>query len=246
MGMSDRKRVYFISQMAEPGRIDPAVYADAPGGEDEVHWFSLMLDRVGVLDRIDFRGCHVTRGDSLPEFDDVDGVFLGGSYHMVDEDLPWQRNLQAWLTAYRETAKPLMGICGGHQQMATILGANVGPLGGDPMAASLPVDVTDDGRDHFLFDGLNGQPYFHFGNFEHVKAAPEGARVLAVRPEMPAMALDYGGNWVSVQFHPEADHEIFACSWRGSHPEYMKNYKPLPEAPLMLVNFLTAMELLAD
>lgn len=136
-----------------------------------------MLDRVGVLDRIDFRGCHVTRGDSLPEFDDVDGVFLGGSYHMVDEDLPWQRNLQAWLTAYRETAKPLMGICGGHQQMATILGANVGPLGGDPMAASLPVDVTDDGRDHFLFDGLNGQPYFHFGNFEHVKAAPEGARV---------------------------------------------------------------------
>lgn len=244
--MAALKRVYFLSQIAEPGRIEPWIYQDAPGGEDETHWFALMLDRVGVLDRIDYRGCHVARGESLPDFDDVDGVFLGGSYHMVDEALPWQRNLQTWLESYRETGKPLMGICGGHQQMATILGAPVGPLDGNPMAASLPVDVTSEGREHYLFDGLPDDPEFHFGNYQHVLSPPDGAKVLAVRPEMPAMALDYGRNWVSVQFHPEADHAIFSRSWRGSHPEYIENYKPLPEAPRMLVNFLKAMDLLSE
>lgn len=244
--MTDLKRVYFLSQLAEPGRIEPGNFDDAPGGEDEVHWFRLMLERVGVLDKIDLRGIHVAHGGSLPEFDMVDGVFLGGSYHMVSEDRPWQRDLRAWLGAYRGTGKPLMGICGGHQQMASILGGRVGDIDGEPMAASLPVTVTDEGREHFLFHDMDAAPWFHFGNFQHVQEAPRGATVLATRPEMPAMALDYGGNWVSVQFHPEADHEIFACSWRSSNPEFMQNYVALPEAPRMLTNFLFAMNLLSD
>jgi hypothetical protein len=41
-----------------------------------------------------------------------------------------------------------------------------------------------------------------------------------------------------VQFHPEAEHDIFAASWRDTIPAKMKNYKPLPDAPKMLSNFL--------
>ena len=38
---------------------------------------------------------------------------------------------------------------------------------------------------------------------------PTGATILAATADSPAVALDYGGGWYSVQFHPEASHAIF-------------------------------------
>ena len=82
------------------------------------------------------------------------------------------------------------------------------------------------------------QPEFHFGNYEQVAAPVDGAKILATRPEMAAMALDYGHHRLSVQFHPEADCNVFAGAWSDSHPDFVKNYYELPEAPKMLRNFL--------
>lgn len=239
------KRVVFISQLAEPGHVSAETFADAPGGNNEVYWVERMLDRVGALGAIDYSGRHVTRGDALPDIGAVDGVILGGSYHSVHDDRPWQRDIQKFLEEYRSSGKPLFGICGGHQQMARSFGAQVVPVDGGPMAGSLPVALTGDGRDHYLFDGLGGALQFHFANHEHVDAAPEGARVLATRPGMAAAALDYGGGWVSVQFHPEARHDVLGGCWRFSHPEYVDRYVALPQAPQMLANFLRGTGLIA-
>lgn len=233
-----KKRVLFISQIAEPGHYPGGRYMDAPGGDNEVHWVSLKLAEAGVLDLIDYDGIHATRGDALPDPDEADGIILGGSYHSVHEERPFQKNLLAWLERWWDSGKPLMGICGGHQLMAISRGGRVIPVEKGPMAASLPVDVTETGRNHYLFDGLENQPEFHFGNYEQVAEAVDGARILATRPEMAAMALDYGHHRLSVQFHPEADCHIFAGAWQDNHPEFVDNYYELPEAPRMLRNFL--------
>lgn len=236
--MPDRKHVIFLSQFGEEGSYNPDMFAGLAGGDNEIEWVRAMLDQIGVLDQITYSGRRATHGDPLPHPDEADAVILGGSFHNVSERLPWQLELLDWLETYRESGKPLMGICGGHQLMSTMMGSNVGGVPNAPMNASMPVELTDAGRGHYLFDDLGEAPVFHFGNYEHVETAPEGAVVLAVRPEMPAMALDYGNDWVSVQFHPEAAHDLFAASWRDSHPEFMENYYELPEAPLMLRNFL--------
>lgn len=232
------KRVLFISMIGAPGRYDPVIYADQPGGDDEAHWVFLQLDTLGPGDRIDYRGVFVCRGEALPEPDEADAVILGGSYHSVHDDLDWQHATMAWLKRYRDTGRPLLAICGGHQMVARDAGAAVERIPGGTAAGTLPVSLTGAGREHFLFAGCAGAPEFHFANSEYVTAPPAGAVVLATREEQPAAALDHGGNWYSVQFHPEATHDSMAASWRPKHPDRATRYRAVNDGNTVLKNFL--------
>lgn len=230
----------FVSMIGEPGRYDPAIFAEVDGGDDEVYWFRSMLDKNGLLDAVDFTGVHVTRGDPLPNAEDFDAIIIGGSFHSVHDGRPWQAMLKDWLQAPRKNQKPVFGICGGHQLMASMDGASVDKIPKGPMASTRSVSLTNAGRGHFLFDGLEDQPSFHFGNYECVKNPPEGFTVLAADEFMPAMALDHGGNWYSVQFHPEADDKAFAASWGDEEEgDFSDKYVPTPQAPRIFWNFLT-------
>jgi GMP synthase-like glutamine amidotransferase len=227
-----------------PGRYDPSVYADEPGGDDEVHWVRLRLREIGAESRIDYHGVRACDGATLPPPDEADGVIVGGSYHSVHDALPWQRETMAWLDRYRASGRPLLGICGGHQLIAHLSGALVGPVEGGPVAGSRGVTLTAAGRRHFLFTGFGDAPVFHFANFDHVPAAPAGATTLATGPGMPCVALDHGAGWYGVQFHPEATDSCLAASWKPLDPALMRGYRPLPEAPRLIRNFLTGTGLL--
>jgi GMP synthase-like glutamine amidotransferase len=222
-----------------PGRYDPTVYADEPGGDDEVHWVRLRLREIGVEAQVAYRGVRVCDGAALPPPEEADGVIVGGSYHSVHDDLPWQRETMAWLDCYRASGRPLLGICGGHQLVAHLSGASVEPVSGGPVAGSHNVTLTLAGRRHFLFAGFDAAPDFHFANFDHVAAPPNGATVLAMAPNMPCVAIDHGGGWYGVQFHPEATDSCLAVSWKPNDPALMRGYRPLPEAPRLIRNFLT-------
>ena len=236
--MAPRPAVLFVGMLGAPGRYDPALFADAEGGDDEIHWFRLMLEELGLLDSIAFDGVYLSRGEALPDVGGHDAVIVGGSFHSVHDDLPWQRDLVGWLHAQRETRTPLFGICGGHQMIGQMDGASVDRIPAGPMAGTLEAPLTDAGRDHFLFDGLAGDNWFHFGNYERLTSAPEGATVLAADDNMPAMALDHGGAWYSVQFHPEIKAEVIGNSWSGENAHYRRNYRETPDAPRIFRNFL--------
>jgi GMP synthase-like glutamine amidotransferase len=130
--------------------------------------------------------------------------------------------------------------------MSRVLGAEVRPLelDGDPHAGSIAVELTEKGRRHFLFEGLGSRPRFYFGNFEYVVGAPEGAVVLGSTAAFEVAALDHGGGWVSVQFHPEATLETMIVDYAITHPHLLPNYEPLPEAKRLVLNFLRGSGLL--
>lgn len=232
------KRVLFVSMIGQPGRYDASIYQELPGGDNEVHWVFLQLRALGLADKIEFHGVFVCRGEALPAADEADAVILGGSYHSVHDDLDWQHATRDWLREYRSVGGPLFGICGGHQMISEIEGAPVEMIASGQLAGTKPVSLTAAGRAHFLFQGYPSEPEFHFANEEHVAALPANATILATRPELPCAALDHGGNWFSTQFHPEATAEAMATSWRPTHPEYMKNYRPLKNGSLLLKNFM--------
>jgi len=236
--MTARPTVLFIGMLGAPGRYDPALFAGAEGGDDEVHWFRVMLRDLGLLDRIDFDGLYLSRGEALPDPGAHDAVIVGGSFHSVHDGLPWQRDLVAWLHALRETGTPLFGICGGHQMIGQMEGAAVDTVPSGPMAGTLEAPLTAEGLKHFLFDGLAGDSHYHFGNYERLSAAPESATVLAADSKMPAMALDHGGAWYSVQFHPEIRADVIGNSWSGENAHYRHNYRETPDAPKIFRNFL--------
>ena len=211
-----KPRVIFIAMLGEPGRFDPDLFSHMNGGDDETVWFGDMLEEHGMMSGIDYRSTTITHDGALPAPTDGEAIILGGSFHSVHDGRPWQADLQTWLGEMRQDGPPLFGICGGHQAMALYQGVPVGPRSGGARGGTFPVDLTEAGRNHYLFKGLGDQPMFHFGNEEMVAEAPAGSTVLAHHETMPAMALDHGGDWLSVQFHPEATAACIGGSWRDS------------------------------
>ena len=234
-----QKRLLYISILGEPGVFDPETCADLPDTGDDRISTSFRLKEWGVLDKLEFVTVGLTLGEDLPNPEGIDAVIVGGSFHSVHENRDWQIKLKAWLEDWRKTGKPVLGICGGHQLMSIMDGGTVEKRPQGVKGRSAAIEVTEEGRIHPLMDGMGDNPSFHFGNFDHVTRVPDNAVVLARDDESPALALDHGGNWYSVQFHPEISHDVLQRSWViANKPEYVENYRALPNAPRLLINFV--------
>jgi len=55
------------------------------------------------------------------------GMILLGSASSVNDRSPWQRQLEAWLERQFTARLPTLAICFGHQLVASMFGATVGP-----------------------------------------------------------------------------------------------------------------------
>ncbi len=228
-------RLCYLSILGEPGTYDASVYADLPGGDDECAW---IRGRFGYLADVEIGGARVSHGEAIPDPASADAFILGGSYNSVHDDFPWQRALLAWFGELRAADKPLLGICGGHQLLSQFAGAAVTGVAEAPIAGTHSVGLTEAGRAAPLFAGLTDPATFHFANFEQVAAPPAGARILAATDRLPAAALDYGGNWYSVQFHPEADAHGLAISWAPTRPDLAAAYRDHPDGTRVIENFV--------
>jgi GMP synthase (glutamine-hydrolysing) len=152
-------------------------------------------------------------GEPLPDWRDFDAVLaMGGPMGAYDDaDHPW---LGAEKRLVREAVgegKPFLGVCLGVQLLASALGAEVGPLAGGAEVGLLPVELTAEGRDHHLFEGMP-EPLvtlqWHGDTFE----LPEGATLLASSPAAPHQAFAAGEAAFGIQFHLEVTPEM-AREW---------------------------------
>ncbi len=243
--MPRRPTVLYISQLGGDGTYDPDIFCRLAGGDDDTVWMRLCLQSLGLAERINYIGVRVHRDEPLPDMAGVDAVILGGSINSVHDGHEWQARTREFLEAWRATGKPYFGICGGHQMAAMLLGGHVIVSPQGLTAGSYPVERTEAGRNHFLFDGFAPDAAFHWSHYDRVETAPPGAVVLATRPGDPNSALDHGGNWYSVQCHPEATVDLFATVYAGRDPAKLANYRPLPFTERMLLNFLTGTGVLA-
>lgn len=230
-------RILCISLLGEPDVARREVFKAIADGSNDWEWIGSRLRERGLAGKVALDGVDVSLGENLPSPDDYDGVMVGGSVHNVNEGRDWQRRTIDWLGEWRQTERPLFGICGGHQMATVTLGGAVDRMGDKPYSETGPVELTETGRDHFLFAGMAPPPQFHFGHFDHVTKAPDESRLLATYRGVVA-ALDYGSDWYSVQFHPESSADGMVTAWDNALPADTLCYRDTPDGARIIENFL--------
>lgn len=153
------------------------------------------------------------KGDVLPEpGPDVAGsVVYGGPYNVFEEDKhPFLHDEATWIRACMAQDIPLLGICQGAQQIARVLGADVGPPdSGTHEFGYYPVSPTPEGKE-FLPETMH-MAQAHFHSFD----IPQGAVRLAGSAMYPNQAFRFGPRTYAIQFHPECTIEGFR-RWQAS------------------------------
>ncbi len=229
--------------MGEPGSYDATVYDHLDAGANEGQWF---VNRFDSVPGIRISTCNVCLGQVLPSPGEVDGLVLAGTYNSVHDHTLWQQKVRHWLPQMRARKIPVLAVCGSHQLMSHMAGADVQVLPQGPYAGTFPVSLTTAGKASAIMSGVASDAAFQFANSEHVVSPPAGSTLLASSGLVPVAALDFGDHCYSTQFHPEGTHETLGTVWRNKHPEYMKNYYSEENGRRVVENFLALVKNLAQ
>ncbi|HEX6717908.1 MAG TPA: gamma-glutamyl-gamma-aminobutyrate hydrolase family protein [Pyrinomonadaceae bacterium] len=135
-------------------------------------------------------------------------IILSGQSHPWDQYSP--DSLAGVFDVIKHASQPILGVCGGHQQIAIAYGAEVGLMGrveaGDGYNGAkrergfLPIKNTGEG----LFKGLPSEVTVWHNHCDEVKELPDGFRVTASNETCAIQAMQQKGRRLySVQFHPE-------------------------------------------
>ncbi|MGQ4556422.1 glutamine amidotransferase-related protein [Halobellus sp. GM3] len=142
----------------------------------------------------------VTERERPPDFD-FDGVVVTGSRSSVYWDREWIRPLLEYVAEADERGLPILGVCYGHQVLASALGGRVEAMGEYEIGYSeIERTAPDD-----LFEGIPESFVAFTSHSDAVTELPPDAELLAEN-EYGVHAFRRGDAW-GVQFHPEYDRE---------------------------------------
>jgi GMP synthase (glutamine-hydrolysing) len=183
----------------------------------------------------------------LPPLRAIDGIVVTGSSSAVHDHEPWSVRAGAWLSAAVQAGMPVLGVCYGHQLLATFSG---GTSGKNPAGREIGmVEVTTDQADP-LFDGLPPRFSVLTSHCDTVLSAPPQSRILARNDNSAIQALAFGERTRTVQWHPEFDADVMrhylltraalidAESGAGTTERRLAELREVPTGPLILRNFL--------
>jgi GMP synthase (glutamine-hydrolysing) len=180
---------------------------NASQGESTAHT-SRNFRRELAADLVEF----VVSDGRLPPGDDYDydydGVVVTGSAAAAYRDEPWIEGSREWVADAHRRGLPILGVCFGHQLLASALGGRVEPMCEDRAADGgfelgyREVERIGDGP---LLAGLGDRFTVFTSHGDRVADLPPRAEPIAHN--------DYGlhgfrlGHAFGVQFHPEYDVE---------------------------------------
>jgi GMP synthase (glutamine-hydrolysing) len=141
-------------------------------------------------------------------------IILSGQSHPWDQYSP--KSLAGVFDVIKKAQQPILGVCGGHQQIALAFGSTVdlmarlelgeGYDGAKRERGYFPVETTRQG----IFKNLSEVIHVWHSHFDEVKDLPKGFRRTATNPTCEIQAMEHSSRPLfGVQFHPElfdADH----------------------------------------
>lgn len=167
-------------------------------------WFQRALSRSDA----DFRVLRAFAGEPLPADFDYAGVVVTGSWSMVTDREPWSEASGDYLREAAARARPILGVCYGHQLLAQAFGGTVGFNPSGRHAGSAELCLTEHAAADRLFAGLPPRLLVQVSHSQRVLSPPEGAVLLGHCERDPYHVFRLGESTWGVQFHPEFDAEV--------------------------------------
>ena len=188
---NDRLRIGIL----EAGRNRPALEARFGTFANSFHAY---LDPAG--DRFHFSDYRAYENHLPENIDECDGYIVTGSASNAFDDDMWIVELGKFARLAAE-ARPVVGICFGHQLLARAFGGKVARAdqGWGIGVHSYDVIETPDWMDPAL-----SQFNLVVSHQDQVVEAPEQASIIASSPFCPVAAMQIGENVLTLQAHPEA------------------------------------------
>lgn len=167
-------------------------------------FYKMVLDGLGtghaaVVD--------VEKGESLPDFRDFSGAVMTGSHSMVTEKPEWSENTAKWINEAANAGLPFLGICYGHQLLASALGGEAGYHPAGMEIGTVDISLLPEASGDDLFGDMPADFSAHAVHSQTVTRLPDGAVRLAYNSHDPNHAFRYKNAW-GVQFHPEFSADV--------------------------------------
>jgi len=158
----------------------------------------------------------------LPALASYDGLMILGGPMGADDDAKhaWLGPVKELVREARESGLPTLGICLGHQLIASALGGRVERNPRGQQVGLLDVGWTAAAAADALLGPLASPRRGVQWNDDLVTALPDGATLLAETPYGEVQAVRYAPAMWGVQLHPEVDAAVlrpWADEDRGSH-----------------------------
>ncbi|NOZ77710.1 MAG: type 1 glutamine amidotransferase, partial [Acidobacteria bacterium] len=181
---------------------------------------------------------------------DADAIIIGGSgEYSVFDDLPFIAPLTEVVLRLAEEARPVFGVCWGHQFIAQCLGGRVMRDLDATEIGTIDVQLTDVGRADPLFTGMPPTFAAQAGHRDRVVAVPPRILELASNPRCRYQAIRLAETPIyGTQFHGEMSAEQLSQRLELYREDYVpdtatfdrirKSLRPSPQAEGLLRRFL--------
>lgn len=145
-----------------------------------------------------------------------DVCVLSGSIRSVKKRDHATREMEKWVSWCIDNERKLMGVCYGHQLIASLFGGKIGNLSSGPRVGNVNLKLSNSALGKNSIPGLKAftETNWLTSHLEYVEELPGGFEVLADSEHCPAEAYIWEDKLMGLQFHPEMDLEILHFLWR--------------------------------
>jgi GMP synthase-like glutamine amidotransferase len=157
-----------------------------------------LLDAVGAEFRYTVTD---VENEPLPkELSTYDGFIITGSKMSVYDDVDWIKSLKSFVIEARRQNKKLLGICFGHQLLASALG---GVVEKSPLGWGLGVATFEIYAHRAWQEPAQNSISLLMSHQDQVMRLPDGAQRIAGNGFCPHACFQLGENVLGIQGHPE-------------------------------------------
>lgn len=213
---------------------------------------ALFVEGLG-LDEDAYRTWDPRDGAAPPRLDRLRAIVATGSSAMVTDHAPFSEAAGAFLARAAYAGVPVLGVCFGHQLLASALGGEVGDNPAGREVGTVELALKPGAADDPLFAPLGAGPLtMQASHRQRVLRLPEGAELLASSALDPFQAFRFREVAYGVQFHPEFDDDVVrdyvhrhaeACRAEGRDPDAMlAAVRPSGDGRALLASFRALVE----